>query len=227
MDRTERRPAAPADATAEAVADVDAWVPLAARGVHRRLYDWVIHWARTPYGVPALFLLAFAESSFFPVPPDLLLIALGVARPQRAFWYAAVCSVASVLGGILGYAIGYLLWEAVHDVFFAYVPGFTPENFARVQELYREYGFVAVMIAGFTPIPYKIFTVASGVFVMNLPLFVLASALSRSTRFFIEGGLMFFFGARVQQILDRHFNLLTVLFLVLLVGGFLAVRLLR
>jgi membrane protein YqaA with SNARE-associated domain len=193
-------------------------------GLHRRLYDWVIHWARTPYGVPALFVLSFAESSFFPIPPDVLLLALGVAAPHRALWYAAVCSVASVLGGVLGYAIGFFVWDTAQDVFFTYVPGFTREGFGRVQALYDAYGFLAVMVAGFTPIPYKIFTIASGVFGMNLPLFVVASAISRSARFFIEGVLLFRYGARIQQILDRYFNLITIAFLVLLFGGFAVVR---
>jgi membrane protein YqaA with SNARE-associated domain len=196
-------------------------------GLHRRLYDWVLHWAQTPYGVPALFALSFAESSVFPVPPDILLLALGVARPQRALWYAAVCSLASVLGGIAGYAIGFFAWEATADLFFTYVPGFTREGFASVQALYDEYGFLAVMIAGLTPIPYKIFTIASGVFGMNLPLFIVASACSRSARFFIEGGLLSVFGERIQQTLDRYFNLISVLFVALLVGGFAILRLVR
>lgn len=201
--------------------------PSAGGGLNRRLYDWVIQWARTPYGVPALFLLAFAESSVFPLPPDVLLLALGVANPRRAMWYAAVCSVGSVVGGIAGYTIGYFVWDAVREGFFAYVPGFTPEGFARVQDLYAEYGFLAVMIAGFTPIPYKIFTIASGVFAMNLPLFLLASAVSRTARFSLEGALLYWFGARIQQILDRYFNLITIVFLILLLGGFAIVHLLR
>jgi membrane protein YqaA with SNARE-associated domain len=196
-------------------------------GIHRRLYDWVLHWADTRYGVPALFLLSFAESSFFPIPPDVLLLALGVSRPRQAFWFATVCSIASVLGGLLGYAIGYFAWGAFQEAFFAYVPGFSPEVFARVQGLYNEYGFLAVMIAGFTPIPFKVFTVASGVFGMNVPLFVLASAFSRTLRFFIEGVLMYYFGERIQEIMDRYFNLITVAFMVLLVGGFAAIRFLH
>lgn len=196
-------------------------------GLHRRLYDWGLSWAQTPYGVPALFAISFAESSFFPLPPDVLLLALGVARPKRAFWYAGVCSVASVLGGLLGYVIGFFAWEASRELFFNYVPGFSREAFAQVQSLYNEYGFLAVTIAGFTPIPYKIFTIASGVFGMNVPLFVLASGFSRSARFFLEGALLYRFGARIQQILDRYFNLITIAFVVLLVGGFALVRFLH
>ncbi|MFQ5683329.1 MAG: YqaA family protein [Candidatus Binatia bacterium] len=202
-------------------------VPLSRPGIHRRLYDWVLHWSETPYGVPALFTLAFAESSIFPLPPDLLLLALGLARPRRAFWYATVCSIGSVLGGIAGYAIGYFVWEAVQDLFFAYIPGFTREGFASVQMLYNEYGFLAVLIAGFTPIPYKIFTIASGVFAMNIPLFILASGFSRTARFFLEGGLLFWCGRGIQRLIDRYFNLFSILFVVLLIGGFVIVRWLR
>lgn len=196
-------------------------------GIHRRLYDWVMSWADSKYGPAALAGISFAESSFFPVPPDVLLIALGVGQPRRAYYFAAVCTVASVLGGMLGYLIGIGLWEVVHDFFFGYVPGFTPEVFARVQGYYDEYGFVAVMIAGFTPIPYKVFTIASGVFAMSFPAFVVASILSRGARFFIEGALIARYGAQMRDVLERNFNLMTALFVVLLLGGFAVLRLVR
>jgi membrane protein YqaA with SNARE-associated domain len=196
-------------------------------GLHRRLYDWVMSWADSRYGTAALAGIAFAESSFFPVPPDVLLIALGVGQPQRAYFFAAVCTIGSVLGGMAGYGIGFGLWEVVRGLFFAYVPGFTPEVFARVQGYYDEYGFVAVMIAGFTPIPYKVFTIASGVFAMNFPAFVLASALSRGARFVIEGALIARYGARMREVLERNFNLMTALFVILLLGGFAVLRLAR
>lgn len=205
----------------------EAWQPPPRAGLHRRLYDWVMSWAESRHGPAALFGLSFAESSFFPIPPDVLLIALGVARPVRAYFYAAVCTVGSVLGGAAGYLIGWGLWHLVSDVFFRYVPGFTPQAFARVQGYYVEWGFVAVMIAGFSPIPYKVFTIASGVFGMNVPAFMLASLLSRGARFFIEGGLIARYGARMREILERNFNLMTLLFVVLLVGGFLVLRLVR
>lgn len=201
------------------------WQPPPKAGLHRRAYDWVMGWADHPYGTAALFVIAFAESSFFPIPPDVLLIALGVAQPRRALYFALVCSAGSIVGGMLGYLIGYLLWETTREIFFSYVPGFTPEVFARVQNLYNEWGFVAVMVAGFTPIPYKVFTVASGVFAMNFPAFVVASALSRSARFFIEGFLIARYGARMRDILERNFNLMTAIFVILLVGGFAIVKL--
>jgi membrane protein YqaA with SNARE-associated domain len=205
-----------------------AWQPPPARpGLHRRLYDWVMGWADRPHGTAALAAIAFAESSVFPVPPDVLLIALGVARPHRAYFFAFVCTAGSVLGGMLGYLIGRLVWESLGPLFFAWVPGFTPAAFARVQGYYVEFGFVAVMIAGFTPIPYKVFTIASGVFGMAFAPFVLASALSRGVRFGIEAALIARYGARMREVLERNFNLMTVVFVVLLVGGFVVLRLVR
>jgi membrane protein YqaA with SNARE-associated domain len=222
------RPEPPIPPEPAAGVDVaEAWQPPPSAGIHRRLYDWVMSWADTPHGVTALFAIAFVESSVFPVPPDVLLIALGVGKPSRALYFALVCTAGSVLGGMLGYAIGWLLWEGLSDVFFAWVPGFTPEVFGRVQGFYDEYGVLAVMIAGFTPIPYKVFTVTSGVFAMSFPAFVVASGLSRGARFAIEGALIARFGPRMREILERNFNLMTALFVILLVGGFVALRLVR
>ncbi len=194
------------------------------KNIVRRLYDWVLHWAETPYGTSALAILSFAESSFFPVPPDVLLIALNMGKPKKSFYFALVCSVASVIGGMFGYYIGIALWQGLSGFFFSYVPGFTPEIFAKVQTMYNEYGFAAVMIAGFTPIPYKVFTIASGVFGMNFPLFVLASVISRSARFFIVSGLIYLFGEPIKKFIDKYFNLLASAFVVLLILGFVAIK---
>lgn len=194
------------------------------RHLIRRIYDWVLHWAHTPYGTPALATLSFAESSFFPVPPDVLLIALDISKPKRSFYYAMVCSVASVLGGMLGYLIGMALWQGLSGFFFAYIPGFTPAVFAKVQAMYNDYGFVAVLVAGFTPIPYKAFTIASGVCAMNFPLFVIASAISRSARFFIVSALIYLYGEPIKKFIDKYFNLLAMSFVVLLVLGFAAIK---
>lgn len=190
----------------------------------RRLYDWVLHWADTPYGAPALFLLAFAESSFFPLPPDVLLIALCVARPSGAWRYAAVCSVGSVLGGMFGYFLGWGCWSFLSEYFFHYVPGFTPELFSRVQTLYAAHDFWIVFAAGFTPIPYKVITVAAGVFLINFPVFIVASLVGRSARFFLVSGLIFRYGASIRSFIDRYFNLLSLVFLALLLAGFVVVK---
>lgn len=190
----------------------------------RRMYDWVVGWADRPEGPIALFLLSAAESSFFPIPPDPLLVALGVGAPKRALRFAAICTAGSVIGGIIGYAIGLSLWAMVGDFFFEHVWGFTPELFARVQGLYDQYDFGAVFVAGLTPIPYKVFTVAAGVFEISFPIFVLASIASRGARFFLIAGLIYRFGPSVQGFIEKHFDRLAWLFLILLVLGFVLVK---
>jgi membrane protein YqaA with SNARE-associated domain len=188
----------------------------------RRLYDWVIKWAQTPYGPIALFLLAFCESSFFPIPPDVLLIALAVAVPKRALQYAAVCSVGSVLGGCLGYLIG---WQFMASLGTQIVEFYgLLDKYDYIRELYQQYDAWAVGIAGFTPIPYKVFTISAGAFEINFWVFVIASAISRSARFFLVGGLIYLFGPGIQIFIDKYFNLLAVGFTVLLVVGFIAIK---
>ena len=190
----------------------------------RRLYDWVLHWAETPYGGPALFLLALVESSVFPIPPDVLLIALCIALPSRAWRFALLASAGSVLGGLIGYGIGWGAWPVVNSFFFDYIPGFTPAVFEKVQGLFAEYDFWVVFTAGFTPIPYKVITIGSGVFKINLPVFVIASLVSRSLRFFLVAWLLRRYGPGMRDFIDRYFNLLSIVFVLLLVGGFLLLK---
>jgi membrane protein YqaA with SNARE-associated domain len=188
----------------------------------RRLYDWVIKWAQTPYGPIALFLLAFCESSFFPIPPDVLLVAMAVAVPRNALKYAAVCSVGSVLGGCLGYLIG---WQFMASLGTKIVEFYgLMDKYDYIRDLYQQYDAWAVAIAGFTPIPYKVFTISAGAFDINFWVFAMASAISRSARFFLVGGLIYFFGAGIQSFIDKYFNLLAVGFTVLLVVGFIAIK---
>jgi len=193
-------------------------------GILRKLYDWVLHWAETPYGAPALFLLAFAESSFFPIPPDVLLLALCISLPLKSWRFALLASAGSVLGGVVGYGIGHFLWEVVGHYFFHYVPGFSEQVFDRVQALFRTYDFWTVFTAGFTPIPYKVITIGAGVFDINLAVFIVASAVSRSLRFFLIALLIFRFGGPVRAFVERYFNVLTLVFMGLLIGGFLIVK---
>lgn len=193
-------------------------------GVVRRLYDWVLGWADTPYGTPALFLLAFAESSVFPIPPDPLLMALCLGAPKRAFRFAAVATGASVLGGIAGYALGAVAWSLVGGWFFAHVPGVTPEAFGSVQGLYDRYDFWAVFLAGLTPIPYKVFTLSAGVFAISFPVFLVASVVSRGLRFFVVAGLIHRYGEPIAAFIDRWFNWLAWAFGILVVLGFLVVE---
>ena len=190
----------------------------------RSLYDWVLHWAETPYGGPALFLLALVESSIFPVPPDVLLIALCIALPSRAWRFALLASAGSVLGGLIGYGIGWGAWSFVDTFFFDYIPGFTPAVFERVQGLFAEYDFWVVFTAGFTPIPYKVITIGSGVFNINLPVFLVASVISRSLRFFLVAWLLHRYGSGMRDFIDRYFNLLSIVFVLLLLGGFLLLK---
>jgi membrane protein YqaA with SNARE-associated domain len=192
----------------------------------RRLYEWVLHWADTPYGTPALFVISFAESSFFPVPPDVLQIALSASRPRRSFYYAAVSAVASVLGGVFGWLIGYALWSVVGDFFHNYVPGVTHENMTHVGELYQRHAFWSIFAAAFTPIPFKVFTLAAGVFheYVSLQTFILASALGRSGRFFLVAAAMYFFGPKVRGFLEKRLELATIVLFVFMVLGFLAIK---
>ncbi len=190
----------------------------------RRLYNWVLSWAQTPYGTPALFVISFVESSFFPIPPDVLQIALSVARPRRAFFYATVSVIASVLGGIAGWWIGSTLWHSVSGFFFEYVPGFTEANYALVEGKYREHAFLAIFTAAFTPIPYKVFTIASGVFDVALPTLIFASILGRGGRFYLVASAIFFFGPTVKTWLEKYFELATVILLVVGALGFVAVK---
>lgn len=173
--------------------------------------------------MPALFLLAFAESSFFPIPPDVLLIALALAMPSRSLWYAAVCSAGSVLGGMVGYAIGYFFWDTVGQPIINFYQA--QAAFATVQGYYQDNAFFYILLAAFTPVPYKVFTIAGGICQIQFwQELVLGSLIGRSLRFFAVAGLFYFFGPPIKKFIDRYFELLTVLFGILLVGGFLAIK---
>ncbi|GAB4128438.1 MAG: YqaA family protein [Acidobacteriota bacterium] len=188
----------------------------------RKLYDWVLAFAETPHGTWALFTLAVAESSFFPIPPDVLLMALAVAAPSRAFRFAAICSAGSVLGGVIGYVLGLEFYELLGRPIIEFYSA--ADAYQRVQQLYRDWDAIAVAVAGFTPIPYKVFTIAAGVFEINFATFLLASIVSRSARFFMIGALIWWMGPRIRAFIERYFNLLTVIFAVLLVGGFILLK---
>lgn len=199
--------------------------------VLKKLYDWVLSWAESPYGGVALFLLAFAESSFFPIPPDALLIALVLGAQAKAFKFAANCTIASVLGAILGYAIGYFIWwnsdsqfSSLALFFFNNIPGFTEPLFFKVQKMYEEWNFWIVFTAGFTPIPYKVFTVSGGAFQVNFVMFIIASIISRGARFFLVAFLIWKFGPSIKEFIDKYFNTLAIGFTVLLIGGFVLIK---
>lgn len=192
------------------------------RRPHRAMYDWVLRWADTPHGVAALFVLAFAESSVFPIPPDVLLIALVVGSLYKWHRFALICTLGSVLGGIAGYGIGAgfmdTLGRRVIELYHA------EQQFARVQALYGEYDYWVVFIAAFTPIPYKVFTIASGAFGIQFTGFVGASLIGRGARFFLAAGLLRAFGQPLRILIERYFDILSLAFVILLVGGFLVIK---
>ena len=188
----------------------------------RRLYSWVIQWAETAYGTWALFLLAFCESSFFPIPPDILLIALAVAIPKRSLYYAMVCSAGSVLGGCLGYLIGWQFMVGIGEKIISFYN--LTQKVEYIQGLYMQYDALAIGIAGFTPIPYKVFTISAGALGIDFSVFVIASLVSRSLRFFLVGWLIYRFGSGIQAFIEKYFNTLAVAFTVLLVGGFVIIK---
>lgn len=188
----------------------------------KKMYDWVLHWAETPYGIPALFLLSFSESSFFPVPPDVLLIALAISIPKKSFKFAAICMIGSVLGGILGYGIGLYGYDAIGKPIVDFYHG--QATMDSIKNLYDQYGFWGILTAAITPIPYKVFTIASGVFKFDFFSFLSASIIGRSTRFFIVAGLIWKFGPSIKDFIDKYFNLLCVVFMILLVGGFVLIK---
>jgi membrane protein YqaA with SNARE-associated domain len=177
----------------------------------RRLWAWVLHWADTPWGTPALAAVSFAESSVFPVPPDVLQIALSASRPERAFFYATVSTLASVLGGVGGWLLGVLAWNALSGSLLASLPGLGAESFEQVRSLYLDNAFLAILGAAFTPIPYKVFTIASGSFGVPLPTLVIASLIGRGARFFAVAACLRVLGAPAVAILDRHLELATLL----------------
>ena len=188
----------------------------------RRLYSWVLHWAETPYGSWVLFVLAFCESSFFPVPPDVLLIALAVSIPKKSFKYALICTAGSLIGGCLGYLIGWQFMITVGEKIIQFY-GLT-HKMQYIKDLYIQYDAWAIGIAGFTPIPYKVFTISAGAFDINFTVFLVASAVSRAARFFLVGWLIYMFGPKIKIFINRYFNILAIAFVVLLVAGFVIIK---
>ena len=188
----------------------------------RRLYDQTMALAATPYATWALVLVAFAESSVFPIPPDVLLIPMILAARQNAFKYVLIATVASVAGGLAGYGIGWGLWELIGGPILEFYGAM--DKFEEFREGYHEYGALIVFIAGLTPFPFKVITIASGAFELDLLAFTVASILSRGGRFLIVGVLLWRFGVPIRTFIERYLGLLTVAFCILLAGGFVAIR---
>lgn len=195
--------------------------------LHRRIYDWTLSLARRPYAAWALFLISFAESSFFPVPPDVLLAPLCLGERRKSWWFATICTLGSVLGALAGYLIGWLAWDTISPFMFNYVPGFTQEHFADVDAWYRNWGVLVLFIAAFTPIPFKVFTIAGGVFHQAMVPFLLVSAVGRASRFFLVAGLLWWIGPRAEPFIDKYFNWLTLAMVALVVLGVVVLKVLH
>ena len=189
-----------------------------------RLYNWTMGLARHRHALPALALVSFAESSFFPIPPDVLLVPMVVANRTRAWLIATVCTVASVAGGALGYAIGFFLFEVVGRPLVAFY-GYG-EKFTVFTQWYDTYGLWFVFAAGLTPLPYKVFTIASGAFGLAFPTFLLGAVASRGLRFGVEAALLWWIGDPIRRFIENNLQLVAIAFVVLLAGGFVVLRVL-
>lgn len=183
----------------------------------RACYDWTMKWAEHPKGIYALGLLALTESIFNPIPVDPFIVAMGAARPKKALHFAFVGTFFSVLGGVLGYFLGMWFWEATQDLFFSFV--ISTANFEYVMKAFQENAFLSIFAASFTPIPFKVFTVAGGVAQISFVAFLSAATIGRGLRFFILGGLLYFWGPSIRDFIDKYFEKLTIaLFVVVLIA---------
>lgn len=197
----------------------------------KQLYEWILNWSNSPYGPMVLFILALAESIFFPIPPDVLLIALALGITAKAFRYALICTIGSVAGAFIGYYIGNEVWLSDEGqftpfalFFFDNIPGFTTSLYQNIKLLYAEWDFWVIFTAGFTPIPYKVFTITAGVFDVNFAMFTLASFISRGARFFLIAWLIWKFGSSIKAFIDKYFNILALGFTTILIGSFILIK---
>ncbi len=184
----------------------------------RRLYDWVLELAEHRHAETSLFLLAFAEATFFPIPPDVLLLAMAVSVPQRALRIAIVCTLGSVAGAISGYWLGWGLWSQLDQLFYQFIPGFTEQSFRLMAEKFAENTFLTIFTAGFTPIPFKVFTITAGAAAIPFAMFVLGATVSRALRYFILAGLIYLCGPAIKDWIDRYFNTLTIVGTIVLIA---------
>ncbi|HIB68521.1 MAG TPA: DedA family protein [Phycisphaerales bacterium] len=194
----------------------------ASKNVIRRMYDWVIGWADSPYGLWALFFIAFIESPVFLIPPDVLLLALAFGAPKKSFKFAIVCAVGSVLGAVGGYFIGQFFYDSI-GIWVVETYGLSAKM-KVVEKLYNDNAFMALLAAGFTPIPFKVFTIASGMMKIPLSTLVLASAISRTGRFMLVAAFVFFLGEKARVYIEKYFELLTIVFTIALIGGFVLLK---
>jgi membrane protein YqaA with SNARE-associated domain len=188
----------------------------------RRLYDWTLSLSAHPHALWALAAVSFVESSFFPIPPDIIMIPMILAQPRKAWLIALVATVASVFGGLLGYFIGAALFDTIGQAIFDFYG--KSDAVAAFNERFNAYGAWAVLVAGVTPFPYKVITIMSGWTGLSIPVFIVASIVARGLRFFIVASLLWKFGDPIRLFIEKYLGLLFTLFVILLVGGFYAVR---
>ncbi len=188
----------------------------------RKLYDWTLKKASQKGATWFLSIISFAESSFFPIPPDIILIPMVLAKKSKAFFYALICTLFSVFGGIFGYLIGLLLFNSIGILLINFYH--LDLHVAQFKNYYNSYGAWIVIIAGFTPFPFKVITIASGLFQLNFIVFIVCSILSRGARFYLVSVLLYYFGEGIKILIDKYFNFLTILFLTLLIGGILIIK---
>ena len=189
----------------------------------RSLYNWTLKKAEHKYSSWVLSIVSFSESSFFPIPPDVLLIPMIIAKKTKAWTYALICTLSSVLGGVAGYAIGFFLFNSIGILIVEFYH--LSNSFNTFENYYKEYGILIVLGAGFTPFPFKFITIASGVFSLNIFLFILTALVARGLRFYLLASLLFIFGEKIKILIDKYFNILAVLFFILLLGSFMVIKL--
>ncbi len=189
----------------------------------RSLYNWTLKKAEHKYSSWVLSIVSFAESSFFPIPPDVLLIPMIIAKRTKAWTYAFICTLSSVFGGVVGYAIGFFLFNSIGILIVEFYH--LTNSFNTFENYYKEYGILIVLGAGFTPFPFKFITIASGVFSLNIFLFIFTAFIARGFRFYLLAILLFIFGEKIKFLIDKYFNILAVLFFILLIGSFMLIKL--
>ena len=189
----------------------------------RSLYNWTLKKAEHKYSSWILSIVSFSESSFFPIPPDVLLIPMIIAKRTKAWTYALICTLSSVIGGVAGYAIGFFLFNSIGILIVEFYH--LSNSFNTFENYYKEYGILIVLGAGFTPFPFKFITIASGVFSLNIFLFILTAFVARGLRFYLLACLLFIFGEKIKILIDKYFNILAVLFFILLLGSFMVIKL--
>ena len=185
----------------------------------RNLYEWLLESSKSKYSLFLLFIVSLSESFIFPIPPDVLLIALCISKTSKSFKYALICLFGSIFGAVIGYIIGFYLWETttIQSLFYDYIPGFTKENYERFQIQYNKNDIFIIFAGGFTPIPFKIITILSGAFKANILNFILAVTISRFARFYLIAALIWKYGNNIKYYIDKYFNILTIVLFVIII----------